>query len=135
MKTNLLKVAINLCDVQIQLTSAKKITGGSDLSVSIDASIANSVAFAEKIQRLLNKYPLQYGDIWKIVKDNKPNIKQTKFNDVIKELGIKGNSTYSHSFLYPKQPDEYENSGKVSGTHCCLYNDDTVRLILENIEE
>lgn len=125
-----------LCDVEIHLSSAKKLTDKTDFEVSIDNSKKNTVAFAERLQRLLNKYPLQYQDLWKNVKSQKPSIKQNEMNQIIKNLKIKGNPKYSsYSFLYPKDLEKYEKDKVVSGSNCCLYNEDAVRLILENTKD
>jgi hypothetical protein len=125
-----------VCEIQLELTSAKNFVGEPDVKVSVNPDDTETLPFAERIVRLMKQYPLQYEDIWREIRKERPNIKQHQMNEVIKSLKLKGDKRYSsYSFLYPKHLEQYEKEGTVSGTSCCLYNRDAVKIILQSLPE
>lgn len=88
----------------------------------------------ERFQRLTDKYPLSYRQLFQRVKEAKPHVKQGQIVHVMKQLGIKGNPKYSsYNFMSKEHRDRYEKDGTLPKTIACIYNEDAARLLIENL--
>ncbi len=88
----------------------------------------------ERLQRLTDKYPLSYKQVWEKVKVSKPDVKQNQMNQIMKQLDIKGNAKYSsYNFMSKAHRDKYEDEGILPNGVACIYNEDAVRFITENL--
>jgi hypothetical protein len=123
-----------VCEVSTQLVSAKKITGEPDVVAQVDKNAPPGSIIVERFQRLTDKYPLSYKQVWQRVKDAKPEVKQGEFNQIMKKLRIKGDLRYSsYNFWSKEHQDRYEKDGVLAKATACIYNEDAVRLIIENL--
>lgn len=123
-----------VCEVTTKLVSAKKFSESPDIIVQVDKEAPPHAIVVERLQRLTDKYPLSYRQVWEKVRKAKPHVKQTQFNSMMRKLEIKGNPKYSsYHFLSKENQDKYEIHGKLPTSHSCIYNEDAVRLLLENL--
>lgn len=123
-----------VCEINTQLVTAKKIIGEPDLTVQVDNDSASSTVIVERLQRLTDAYQLSYTQLCKRIKQAKPNAKQGEINKLIKELNIKGDARYSsYNFMSKLHREKFEKEGVLPGSIACIYNENAVHLIAENI--
>lgn len=123
------------CEIQINLVSAKKITEETDLQVSVNPN-ATEYIVVEKAQKLTDKYQLSFNELWKRIKRELPNVKQTEFISFLKAKKVKENEKLAgYNFRYKRHEDEYLKTGKIATGTACLYNEECVKFCIVEISE
>lgn len=73
-----------ICEIATQIVLPKQLTNQPDLFTHIVSTEAKGIPTLIKTQRLIDKYPLSYTELWEKVKVAKPEIKQHHLNQFIK---------------------------------------------------
>jgi Protein of unknown function (DUF3644) len=122
------------CEVTTKLVSAKKFSLEPDIVAAVDPTNPPGAIVVERLQRLTDKYPLSYTQVWQRVRAAKPHVKQGQMNQVMKEIGIRGNPSYSsYNFMSKMHRDRYEKDGILPKAVACIYNEDAVRAVIERL--
>lgn len=109
------------CEVQINLTSAKRITEDTDLKVAVNPGAAEFV-IVEKPQKITDRYPLSSSELWDKLSKAIP-MKQNDFYRFLSEKKIRENEKFScYNFRFKKHEEEYTKTGKVANGTPSLYN-------------
>jgi hypothetical protein len=123
---------IFVCEIQAQVVSAKKLTEPADLTVAIDPDSSNTAIL--KPQMVLDRYPISTEDLWIYAKKNVPSVRQNKFYEAIKKLGLKEDRRYSHpNFRLPKHRKRFIDTGYVEHGTPFLYNQDALRALVDEL--
>jgi hypothetical protein len=124
-----------VCEIATEVKSAKKFTEDADFTTLIDSSAASDAMTIIKTQRLIDKYPVVYKELFAKVRKAKPEMKQHQLNKFIKEHNIKFNPKYAaFNFISKIQEEKYKSSGILPKGIISLYNEDAVRYVIANIE-
>jgi len=78
-----------VCEIQMTLVSAKKITEETDLVASVNAEGGERVIVSREVN-ILDRYPYSHTQVWERIKAELPHVKQNQFNALIRERKIKG---------------------------------------------
>lgn len=123
-----------ICEVTTKIVSAKKFTQEPDLVTTIDKDSDTSAIIVERLQRLTDLYPLSYHQVLDKVKKAKPNVKQNQIDKVIRENKLKDNNKYcGYNFRTKLQEDNYQKTSQLPKGITCIYNEDAIRFIIEQI--
>ncbi len=124
-----------IADVETKLISAKKIPKKvqAHLTIAIDKNSTNATIF--KPESIIDKYPLSGNELWNLVKENIPEIKQNVYYRFLKDHNMRNDTRYSnYNFHNKKQREKYKKNGTVPGGVTPIYNYDALEYILSNIE-
>ncbi len=124
-----------VCEITTTIISTKKITADdADFVTMVDPEANPDTVIVERLQRLTDKYPLSFKQVWERIKTAKPTAKQKDVYRIIKEHKIKENSKLSsYNFRTKAQRENYEKTGALPSAPTSIYNDDAVRYIIENL--
>jgi hypothetical protein len=121
-----------VCEISTKIISAKKIAGEPDFTTSIDPN--SKTITVERLQHLIDMYPLSYAEIWEKVKKEKPSVKQHEFHKVVKEHDLKNNSKYAcYNFRTKTQFEKYQKTGILPKGITSIYNYNALRFILDHL--
>jgi hypothetical protein len=129
-----------ICEIQISLKSAKKITENSDFNITVSSKseIVDDGLFSQTIfqkSNLIDRYPLSYQSLLQKIKHEIPNLKSNALNDKIRKFNIKGNQKYSaYNFRTKEQEDKYLKEGILAKNIPVIYNIDCLRLLTEELK-
>ncbi len=126
-----------VCEVITEIKSAKKFTEDKpDLFTNIAANtIDNNATIVFKTQRLIDLYPFSCSELVARVREAKHGIKLTQIYKTIRDHHIKMNPKYStYIFKYKTQEEIYKTTGELPQGLSCIYNEDAVRFIIQNVE-
>ncbi|MBN1253630.1 MAG: DUF3644 domain-containing protein [Bacteroidales bacterium] len=117
-----------ICEIEVNLKAAKKITENTDIEISISKENNNGQAVLFQTKRLIDKYPLTYKQMWEMIKLEIPTIKQSDLNDLIKKHNIKKNDKYSaYHFRSKTVEEDYEKTSKLPKNTSSIYNHDCLK--------
>jgi hypothetical protein len=124
-----------VCEVAAQIVSAKKLVeGSSDIVVSVKADSAADAVFVIKLQRLTDKYPLSYSEVYQKVRAKIPGAKQSQIDHAIKHLAIKGNPKFSaYNFRTKLHEENFKKTSVLPKSIPSIYNEDAVLLLTETL--
>lgn len=124
-----------VCEVTTEIQSAKKFMGDPDFTTVIESGTKSGASIVIQTQNLIDKYPISYKELYKKIKKAKPEIKQHELNKFIKDYGIKNNPNFStYIFINKSKKMIYEKTGVLPKGITSIYNEDSVRYIIENID-
>lgn len=124
-----------ICELEINLKSAKKITESTDLEIAVNPD-ATSATTIIRDRENVDRYPLTATDLFKKVKQELPETKRNTFFKYIIEKGIKDDPKYSgYLFRNKRQKDKYEKDGIVPNGISSLYNYDCLNFILNDLQQ
>lgn len=122
-----------ICEIKTQIILPKK-SASADFTTVIDQTASNAPTII-KTQRLTDKYPLSYTQVRDKVIAQKPEVKSYQLNQFIKKYGIKQDPKYcAYNFRTKAHREKYEQTGHLPTSVACLYNEDAVRYIVDNID-
>jgi len=122
-----------ICEVEVVLKSAKKITHDTDLTVSIDQEASTATAIIRDID-LVDKYPLTATELYKKVQRRIKSIRRNEFFKFLKDEGIRDNPKYSgYLFRNRRQKENYEKEGILPINISSLYNYDCLNFLLQEL--
>lgn len=127
-----------ICEIKTNVVSAKKFTGDNppDITTVIDQTADTGHIFIQKIQNLIDKYPLSYIEMVEKIKKQRPDAKLNVINQIIRNTGLKTNKDYSaYNFRTKKQSNDYERTGDLPSAVLSIYNEAAVRFIVGKISE
>jgi hypothetical protein len=120
-----------ICEVTTKIVSAKKFKDNPDLVTHVDTDADPDAIIVERLQRLIDKYPLSYAQLCEKIKAEKPDVKQQHINTIIRDHGIKNEPRYSgYNFRTKLQSDQYSETNILPTGVPNIYNEDAVRYIL-----
>ncbi|HVB25059.1 MAG TPA: DUF3644 domain-containing protein [Ktedonobacteraceae bacterium] len=123
-----------VCEISVQMKSAKQLVSGADITAAIDANAADAV-FIDRVVPLIDRYPISYTDLKKKVQKERPNAKQSVLDKVIREHNIKNNPNMSaYNFRNKTQEENYKRTKVLPSGTPSLYDDNAFRFIIEHIE-
>jgi len=118
------------CEIELKLTSAKKITENTDVEIAINKNVTNGQPVLFSNKSLLDRYPLSYTQMWEKLKKEIPTAKQQQLNELIKKHKIKDNKKYSsYNFRSKKLREIYEKKGIIAKNTPSIYNQDCFKLL------
>lgn len=124
------------CEIELTLTSAKKITDKTDLTVSIDNNSPNATVAVIKTQKLTDQYQLSWTDLWNKLKAENPTLGQNTYIKLMKKHKIKDNKKYSnYNFRTKKDEDNFNKTGKVKQGTNSIYNEECFQFLLTEISK
>ncbi|MEY2829381.1 MAG: hypothetical protein RIQ33_1239 [Bacteroidota bacterium] len=113
------------CEIELKLTSAKKITEKTDLTVSIDNNSTTATVAVIKTQKLTDQYQLSWTELWNKLKTDFPNLRQTDYIKLLQKNKIKDNKKFSnYNFRTKKDEDNFNKTGKVKQGTNSIYNEE-----------
>lgn len=122
------------CEITTEVRSAKKYAGDADLLTVVDPNANPDTAIFIQTQRIIDKYPVSYTELWKRVKAANPNIKQNQVVKFIKDHKMKSNTAFCASnYLSKRQEERHKAAGSPENGIMYLYNEDAVRYVIENL--
>ena len=120
--------------IDVNISSVKNPNKAHILAKIINDDNASDVVMAFKYQRPIDKYPLSSKKLLEVVKRKKPNVKQNRIYDLIKELKIKENPDYSIPNFSTKQAEDvFNRTGKLPTNTTFIYNEKAIELIVSNL--
>lgn len=123
-----------VCEIATEIKSAKKFTEDTDFTTVIDSSNTSDAVTVIKTQRLIDKYPVTYKELYVKVRKAKPGVKQNQLNKFIKDHNLKFNPKYAiFNFISKIQEEKSKSTGMLPKGIISLYNEDAVRYVIENI--
>jgi hypothetical protein len=124
-----------VCEITTQLVSAKKLKADPDFVTAIDPTSSPETLIVERLQRLIDKYPLSFAELWQKVRSAKPNAKKNAVHKLIKDHSLKDNPQFSsYHFRKKVEFEQYEKEGILPQPILSIYNEDAVRYVIENLE-
>lgn len=118
-----------VCEIEMQLVSAKKVTEKTDIVAGVTGDLAQTVVVKTKV-RPIDQYPLRFSDLWKQVVAAVPGAKQGAVFEVIRVHRMKDDPKYCcHN--YRSKADELRGPDKLTPV---LYNDDALRFIIKQLQ-
>jgi hypothetical protein len=125
-----------VCEVSTEIKSAKKFAGDPDFTTSIDPGTLQNTTIVIKEQRLIDKYPISYKQLFEKVRQSSSGAKQSLINKIIKQYKIKSNPKLSAcNFLTKAHEEKYKKDGILPKGITSIYNEDAIRFVIEKIEE
>ncbi len=122
-----------VCEVSIEMKTAKHFVAGADLTAAIDQTAKDAV-IVHRVVNLVDKYPLSYTELCAKVKKELSSAKQNAINRLIREHDIKKNPSMSHYVYKSKtQEEEYKKTGILPKGTPSIYNEDAVRYIVATL--
>lgn len=115
-------------EIRTRLVSAKKLTGPADVTAAIDPS-SDRALVVEKRVRPIDQYPLRFTDLWARVKASVPAVKQGEVHAVLRDCGIRGNSTYS-TYNWRSKLEETRGPG---ATTPIIYNGEAANFVVREV--
>ena len=113
-----------VCEIEVHLKSAKKITESTDLEVVVNPDATN-VTTIIRDREIVERYPLTATELFKSVKNTIPERNRNDFFRYLKERGIKDDQKYSgYLFRNKRQKEKYDKDGTVPNGISSLYNHD-----------
>lgn len=130
-----------ICEIQVSLKSAKKITENTDFSVAVNpkSDVVEEGLFAQTtiVQKsnLIDRYPLSYQSLLQKIKLEISDFKPQLLNDKIKQHKIKENLKYSaYNFRTKEQEEKYMKNGILPKNTPSIYNFDCYKLLVEELK-
>ena len=125
-----------ICEIKVELVSAKKISGKADIIAVVDPTATNPHAvIVEKLQRLTDKYPLSCKELVARVKSIVPDVKQSEIYEIMHNKNVRGDERYSsYSFSTRELRVKYETTNQLPKACTCIYNEDAVRIVVSELE-
>jgi len=121
-----------ICEISTQIISAKKISCEPHFITQINSQHNNSIIIQKK--RLIDDYPFSYHLIYKKIKEKYPELSQKQLYKFIKDNDMKNNIDYTvYNFRTKENSDKYDQTGVLDKSTPCLYNENALRFIIENI--
>lgn len=117
-----------LYEIQMTLVSAKKITQDTNLAASVKAEGEKTLIMSREVN-ILDQYPYTYTQVWRRVKAELPQVRQSQFNVLIREKEIKGNLRYSRYNYRSKMEERRGPSAAIP----VVYNEEFARFVLEEL--
>jgi len=117
-----------ICEIEVNLKSAKKVTENTDLKVAVTKDTENIEAglFGSTIiqkSNLIDRYPLSYSKLFQMLKAEIPELKKREMNAIIKRNKIKDNPKYSaYNFRTKEKEEKYKTQGVLSKATPSIYN-------------
>lgn len=119
-----------ICEVEVNLKSAKKVTNKTDLEISINNENSSAAAIIKE-RSVVEKYPLTATQLFEKVKEKVPSVNRNEFFSYIKDKGIKSNPDYScYNFRNLKQKQNYQQNRIVPNGIPSIYNHDCLKLLI-----
>lgn len=123
-----------ICEIEVNLKSAKRITKSTDLEISINPE-ATSAATIIREKRIVDSYPLTATELYKSVKKELPQIRRNQFFKYIAQKGIKNDRKYSaYLFRNKRQKDNYEKNQILPNGIASLYNHDCLKFVIHDLQ-
>lgn len=117
-----------ICETEVNLKPAKKVTENTDTKISIKNTNKNSLFYADK--RLTGRYPLTYTELLNEIKKTIPTASPQDLKKLIKENKIKGNDKYSaYQFMSKEKEKNYTKTGIVPANTKVMYNHDCLKYL------
>ena len=120
-----------ICEIEVNLKSAKKVSEKTDLKVEVSKSTENLEGglFGNTIiiqkSNLIDRYPLSYSKLYRMLKNEIPDLNRRELNSIIKKVNLKDNSKYSaYNFRTKEKEDKYRSQGILSKATPSIYNQD-----------
>lgn len=124
-----------VCEIEVNLKSAKKITGSTDLEIAINPEATTAAAIIRE-RRIVDSYPLTATELYKAVKKQISNIKRNEFFKYLAIKGIKADKKYSgYLFRNKRQKDNYVKDGILPKGISSLYNHDCLKYIIYDLQK
>ncbi|MEP6755954.1 MAG: DUF3644 domain-containing protein [Chthonomonadales bacterium] len=117
------------CEIEVAVVSAKKMSDTTDFSASI-SSVNNGSLVTSRTERLTDKYPYAYADVWEKIKKSIPEVKQSQLTSLIKDHQIKGCPQYS-AYVFKNKKEELRGANKNTPV---IYNHDFVQFAVSNLQ-
>lgn len=111
-----------VCEIEIVLKSAKKVTESTDLVVNIEPTISSHPMIIRDVD-VIEKYPYTATDLFKKVKKEIKDLNRNDFFRYLREAGLRDDPRYS-SYLFRniRQKKKYENDCIAPSGISSLYN-------------
>jgi len=123
-----------VCEIEVNLKSAKKITESTDLEISINPE-ATDVTTIIRDRETVERYPLTATELFKAVKKVMPEQNRNDFFRYLKDRGIKDDPKYSgYLFRNRRQKEKYNKEGNVPRGISSLYNSDCLKFVLTDLK-
>lgn len=124
-----------VCEIEVHLKSAKKITESTDLEVVVNPDATN-VTTIIRDREIVERYPLTATELFKSVKNTIPERNRNDFFRYLKERGIKDDQKYSgYLFRNKRQKEKYDKDGTVPNGISSLYNHDCLKFVLNDLQK
>lgn len=124
-----------VCEIAIEVKKAKHLAADADLSVTIDPTVEGAV-IVDRVVRLTEQYPFSYTELCSRVQKERPAIKKSEINRVIREYDIKQNPSMSaYNYRTMSQQKELEGTSNQSKAGIpSIYNENAARFIIEHAQ-
>lgn len=123
-----------VCEVTTRIKKADKYAlFDPDLSVAVDP-LAHDGIVADRVVSLTDQYPFSYTEVREKVRKERPEAKQTRIDEIIREYKIKDNPKMSaYNFRTRTQKDQYDKTGVLPKNLTSIYNENAVRFIIATL--
>ncbi|MCD4664745.1 MAG: DUF3644 domain-containing protein [Bacteroidales bacterium] len=123
-----------VCEIEVNLKSAKKITSSTDLEVSVSPDFIHATTIIRD-REIVDRYKLTATELYKNVKSKLNDLNRTKFFRYLKDRGIKDDPKYSgYLFRNRRQKERYEKDGTIPNGISSLYNHDCLRFVISDLQ-
>lgn len=124
-----------VCEIEVSLKSAKKITESTDLEISVNPDAKDGTIIIRD-RETVERYPITATDLFKTVTKKIPGLNRNEFFRYLKEKGLKDDSKYSgYLFRNRRQKEKYDKDGTVPNGISSLYNHDCLNFILHDLQK
>jgi len=115
------------CEIEVKLTSAKKISDPNIPEVSVTRDAAGTII--HRLIDLLDKYPYTYSQVLAAIKCEVPSVNQTVLSNLINKLGIKGDKQYAE---YNFRNNQERQRGPKPNT-AIIYNHNFIKFAISSL--
>lgn len=124
-----------VCEVITEIRSAKKYLEDADFVTHVDSTAPEGSKVFIKTQRLIDRYPITYHELVARVRKVVPGVKQHQIDKTIRDHHIKTDAKYfAYNFRSKIQEETYKRTGILPKSLPCIYNEDAVRCVIENVK-
>jgi len=124
-----------VCEVGTEIKSAKKFSGDPDFTTVVDINASPNATIVIKEQRIIDKYPISYKELFRSVREARSGVKQSQINRVIRDYKLKSNPEYSaYNYLTKSAEEKFKKDGILPKSITSIYNKNAVRFVIEHIE-
>jgi hypothetical protein len=122
-----------VCEIRTEVRAAPKFAEGADCTIAVDPKAGPEATTVFRVQALIDRFPLAYGDLLAKVKAAVPDVKQHQIDAILKAK-VKGNEKLSaYNFRYKAQDKRYRETGQVPKGMTVIYNLDAVATVVAEL--